>query len=188
MLFDLLWKDDGWFPQEKWFHIVSHLAFCIASGILLFVTENPGFSVGICISGGFSLLYHGYLASSVRSVKIANRLAVLDYFMIVVGAAVGIVLELPLPGRVSWEVWAALAASAIIYFLGAWTRSRIIHAAWHVASVSPILLYAILDSGRTSDKLYGELVFPAMLLFVLFTTSVFVSLAWSTSGYCVHAQ
>lgn len=187
MFFDLLWKDGGWFPQEKWFHIISHLAFCIASGILLFVTENPGFSVGVCISGGFSLLYHGYLASNVRSVKIANRLAVLDYAMIAVGAAVGIVLELPLPSRVSWEVWVALSISVLIYALGAWSRSRIIHSAWHVASVSPVLLYAILDSGRTSEKLYGELVFPAMLLFMMFTTAVLVSLVWSTSGYCVHA-
>ena len=187
MSFALLWGEN-WFPRERWFHVISHLAFCAAAGVLLFLTRNPGFAIGVCITGVFSLLYHDYLASSVRSVKIANRLAILDYVMIAVGAAVGVVLELPLPSRVSWEVWVALAAAAAIYFLSLATKSRLIHAAWHVASVSPLILYAILDSGRTSDELYGRLVLPATMFFMLFTISVVVSVVWSTTGHCSYAH
>lgn len=185
MFGSLLWKED-WFPEERWYHVVSHVAFCVASGILLFVTGNPGFSVGVCISGGFSLLYHDYLASNVRNIYVANRLAILDYFMIVVGTTVGIVLELPLPSRVSWVVWAALGVSVAIYAIGAYSQSRIVHAAWHVASVSPVLLYAALDSGRTSDKIYGELLMPATLIFLVFVICTVLSLVWSTKtkGCC----
>lgn len=183
----LLWGE-SWFPRERWYHVISHVAFCAAAGILLFVTRNPGFSIGVCISGAFSLLYHDYLASSVRNIKIANRLAILDYSMIVIGAAVGIILELPLSPSVSWPVWASLGAAASIYILGMLTKSRLIHAAWHVASVSPVIFYAILDSGRTGDKLYGQLVLPATLIFMLFVIAVIISVVWSTTGHCSFAH
>ena len=113
MAYGLFWGEN-WFPRERWYHIVSHIAFCVASGLLLFHTKTVGFSLGLSVTGFFSLVYHDYLSSNVRSIDTANYLAAMDYFMIVVGVVIGTIIELPLPPRVSVEVWVALGLSIAV--------------------------------------------------------------------------
>ena len=94
-------------------HMVSHLAFVIVIGILVFVSHNPVCAIGLFVTLFFSVLYHMALSLphkndeqyQKRKAFYVNLFSVFDYVGIISGSTLALVWNkniLVMPSAWTW--------------------------------------------------------------------------------------